>query len=106
MVCRWLAQGSVQSCECTDSYNKRSHLEWQVKNLCMLMQAVQQFALSPTAVAAHIAALAQLTASRAAAAMAEATSVSQGLPDTAAWGSIVLQAAENELGRYVEQVGS
>lgn len=56
--------------------------------------------------AAHIAALAQLTASRAAAAVADATGVSDGLPDTAAWGSKVLQAAENELGRFVEQVGS
>ena len=70
----------------------------------MLVQAVQRFPLSPTAAAAHIAALAQLTASRADTAVADA--VNQGLPDTAAWGSTVLRAAEEELGRFVEQVGS
>lgn len=85
---------------------ERSHLAWQVHKLCVLTQAVQQFALSPTAVAAHIAALAQLTATRAAAAIGDATAVSPGLPDTDVWGSTVLQAAENELGRFVEQVGS
>lgn len=68
------------------------------------MQAVQRFALSPTAAAAHIAALAQLTASRADTAIADAAPVGQSLPDTAAWGSTVLQAAEEELGRFVEQV--
>ena len=68
------------------------------------MQAVQGFALSPTAAAAHIAALAQLTASRAGTGTADAAIVSQGLSDTAAWGSTVLQAAEEELGCFVEQV--
>ena len=72
----------------------------------MLVQAVQRFALSPAAAAAHIAALAKLTASRPDKATADAAAVSQGLSDTAAWGSTVLQAAEEVLGRFVEQVGS
>ena len=72
----------------------------------MLVQAVQGFALSPTAAAAHIAALAQLTASRADTGTADAANVSQGLSVTAAWSSTVLQAAEEELRCFVEQVGS
>ena len=68
------------------------------------MQAVEQFVLSPTAAAAHIAALAQLTASQAMAATDGAAAASQSSRDTAAWGSTVLQAAEEVLGRFVEQV--
>ena len=84
----------------------RSQPTWKEVKPCMLMQAVQRFALSPTAAAAHIAALAQLTALRADTAIGHDAAVSQGLPDTAAWGSTVLQAAEEELGRFVEQVSS
>ena len=70
----------------------------------MLVQAVERFVLSPAAAAAHIAALAQLTASRADAPTSDTAAGSASLPHTAAWGSTVLQAAEEELGRFVEQV--
>ena len=73
--------------------------------LRILVQAVEQFALSPTAAAAHIAALAQLTASRSDAATDKAALASHSSSDIAVWGSTVLQAAEEELGRFVEQVG-
>lgn len=69
------------------------------------MQAVERFVLSPAAAAAHIAALAQLTASRADVPTGGDAAVSASMPHTAAWGSTVLQAAEEELGRFVEQVG-
>lgn len=68
----------------------------------MLVQAVERFVLSPAAAAAHIAALAQLTASRA---TVDAAAICPSLPCTAAWGSTVLQAAQEELGLFVEQVG-
>ncbi len=68
----------------------------------MLVQAVERFGLSPTAATAHIAALAQLTATRSEAKAAGSTT--QSLPDAAAWGGTVLQAAEEELGKFVEQV--
>ena len=71
------------------------------------LQAVEQFALSPTAAAAHIAALAQLTASMSKPdtdCVSNAAEAGQSLPKTAAWGSKVLQAAEDELGQFVEQV--
>jgi len=75
-----------------------------VPTLTYLMQAVERFGLSPTAAAAHIAALAQLTASRGEAKVSDSAAASQKPPHTTAWGSIVLQGAEEELGRFVEQV--
>ena len=60
--------------------------------------------LSPTAAAAHITALAQLTASQTKAATDGPAVASQSLRNTAAWGGAVLQAAEEVLGRFVEQV--
>lgn len=70
------------------------------------MQAVKKFGLSPAAAAAHIAALAQLTASRGNHQVASSAAADPGEPATSAWGSTVLQAAEEELGRFVEQVQS
>jgi len=75
-----------------------------VPTLTYLVQAVERFGLSPTAAAAHIAALAQLTASRGEAKAPDSAKAGQNLPQTTAWGSIVLQGAEEELGRFVEQV--
>jgi len=75
-----------------------------VPTLTYLVQAVERFGLSPTAAAAHIAALAQLTASRGEAKVTDSAAASQKLPQTTAWGSIVLQGAEEELGKFVEQV--
>lgn len=60
--------------------------------------------MSPTAAAAHIAALSQLTAARGEAKAADLAAAQSSLPNTAAWGSTVLQAAEEELGRFVEKV--
>ena len=65
-------------------------------------QAVESLGLSPTAAAAHIAALHQLTASTSDA--TQSAAVTQGLPNTLAWGTTVHKAAEEELGRFVEQV--
>ncbi|KAL0028583.1 hypothetical protein WJX79_003483 [Trebouxia sp. C0005] len=70
-----------------------------------LLKAVEKFGLSPTAAAAHIAALAQLTASRGEVKVTDSAAASQKPPHATAWGSIVLQGAEGELGRFVEQVG-
>lgn len=76
------------------------------QKLLIWVQAVERFVLSPAAAAAHIAALAQLTASRVHAPTGDDAKVSASMPHTAAaWGSTVLQAAEEELGRFVEQVG-
>ena len=58
---------------------------------------MESFELTPTATAAHTAALAQLTASREDAKPA-------ALGGTAGWGARVLQAAEEVLGNFVEQV--
>ena len=60
---------------------------------------MESFGLTPTATAAHTAALAQLTASRDGAKSADHT-----LGSTAGWGARVLQAAEELLGNFVEQV--
>ena len=73
------------------------------------LQAVEQFALSPTAAAAHIAALAQLTASMSKPDSGSALSAAEAkqiLSKTTAWGNKVLQAAEDELGQFVEQVNA
>ena len=75
-----------------------------VPTLTYLVQAVERFGLRPTAAAAHIAALAQLTASRGEAKVPDSATAGQKQPQTTAWGSIVLQGAEEELGRFVEQV--
>ena len=72
----------------------------------MVMQAVKSFGLSPAAAAAHIAALAQLTTSGRDITVASSAAADPGVPDPSAWGSTVLQAAEEELGRCVEQVQS
>lgn len=61
-----------------------------------LLKAVEGFDLTPTAAAAHTAALAQLTATR-----DDAKSGEASLPG---WGAQVLQAAEDVLGTFVEQV--
>ncbi len=75
-----------------------------VPTLTYLVQAVERFGLSPTAAAAHIAALAQLTASRGEAKAPDSAEAGQKPPQSTAWGSIVLQGAEEELGKFVEQV--
>lgn len=74
------------------------------RGAAMGMQAVKKFGLSPAAAASHIAALAQLTAPTGNHQVASSAAADPREPATSAWGSTVLQAAEEELGRFVEQV--
>lgn len=93
-------------CQLINSYKyEEREPAWKELQASYILQAVEQFALSPTAAAAHIAALAQLTASRSDAATDKPALASHSSSDIAVWGSTVLQAAEEELGRFVEQVG-
>ena len=63
----------------------------------MTVQAVRGFGLAPAAAAAHIAALGQLCSCHQDSADAHRRA--------ADWGSIVLKAAEDALGDFVEQAG-
>ena len=83
--------------------NAQSNVDIRIpRGAALGMQAVKKFGLSPAAAAAHIAALAQLTPSR----QNHQVAGSAAADPTSAWGSTVLQAAEEELGKFIEQVGS